>query len=86
MSQTGKRVVNLEQKEGQGDWNLENEKRVVSDEARGDKRASHTLIINDRSGSDPLEHIQSNLLLFIYFKGAVNNPQDKTEKRKSGHD
>lgn len=38
------------------------------------------------SGSDPLEHIQSNLLLFIYFKGAVNNPQDKTEKRKSGHD
>lgn len=47
MSQTGKRVVNLEQKEGQGDWNLENEKRVVSDEARGDKRASHTLIIND---------------------------------------
>lgn len=49
MSQTGEHVVHLEQKEGQGDWNLENEKRALSDEARGDKRASHTLIINDRS-------------------------------------
>ena len=47
VSQTGEHVVHLEQKESQGDWNWKNEKRVEGDGARGDKRASYTLIVND---------------------------------------
>lgn len=47
VSQTGEHVVHLEQKESQGDWSWKNEKRVEGDGARGDKRASYTLIVND---------------------------------------